>query len=400
MPDARGKLLASSPGIYHPASKCQRFSSISMALTSNSRRDFLRSASGISLMFTAFPTAGPVLLISPTSSSGSICDVGGVKVGHFTDSRRPTGCTVILTEEGATAGVDVRGSAPGTRETDLLNPLNTVEQVHAILLSGGSAFGLDAASGVMQFLEEKGIGYETRAAKVPIVPAAILYDLDLGNPAIRPDRQAGYQACTNAVAGACQEGNVGAGAGATVGKLFGFENAMKSGIGTASIQSGAMIVGAIVAVNALGDVINPQDGKILAGARRSDGKSFVNTIEEIRRGSLMRTKSTHENTTVGVVATNVTLSKSQVSKIAQMAHDGLARSINPVHTPLDGDTLFALSTHRIKNPSASVTALDVTQIGALAAETVALAVCRAVREAKGLPNLPSYHDLFSSDQRG
>jgi L-aminopeptidase/D-esterase-like protein len=351
-------------------------------------------------MSVALGSAGPFPLISPSAPSGCICDVGGVKVGHYTDLRRPTGCTVILTEEGATAGVDVRGSAPGTRETDLLNPLNTVETVHGILLSGGSAFGLDAASGVMQFLEEKGIGYETRVAKVPIVPAAILFDLDLGNPAIRPDRQAGYQACKNASAGSCEEGNLGAGAGATVGKLFGFEHAMKSGIGTASIQSGEIIVGAIVAVNAVGDVVNPQDGKIMAGARGSDGKTLINTMAQIRRGSFPQTKSSKENTTIGVVATNVPLSKSQVNKMAQMAHDGLARSINPVHTPVDGDTLFAISTHRTKDNHANVTAIQLAQIGALAAETVAMAVCRAVLKAKGLPNLPSYHDLFGSEQRG
>jgi len=266
-------------------------------------------------------------------------------------------------------------------------------------LSGGSAFGLDAASGVMQFLEEKGIGYETRVAKVPIVPAAILFDLDLGNPGIRPDRQAGYQACRNATAGPCEEGNVGAGAGATVGKLFGFEHAMKSGIGTASIQSGEVIVAAIVAVNAVGDVINPRDGKIMAGARGPDGKTLINTMEQIRLGTFPQTKSSRENTTIGVVATNVPLSKSQVNKMAQMAHDGLARSINPVHTPVDGDTLFAISTRR-KNGHANVTAIQLAQIGALAAETVAMAVCRAVLKAKGLPNLPSYYDLFGSGQRG
>jgi L-aminopeptidase/D-esterase-like protein len=370
-----------------------------MALTSNTRRDFLRRASGIPLILTTAPV-DPFLMTSKTRSLGCICDVRGIKVGHYTDARRPTGCTVILTEEGATAGVDVRGSAPGTRETDLLNPLNTVEEVHAILLSGGSAFGLDAASGVVQFLEEKGIGYETRVAKVPIVPAAILYDLDLGNPAIRPDREAGYQACRNAIAGSCEEGNVGAGAGATVGKLFGFEFAMKSGIGTASIHSGPTIVGAIVAVNSVGDVINPEDGKIMAGARSSDGKKLLNAMEQIRRGNLQQTKYSKENTAIGVVATNAALSKSQVSKIAQMAHDGLARSINPVHTPVDGDTLFAISTHRIKNENANLTAIQLTQIGALAAETVAMAVCRAVLKAKGLPNLPSYSDLFGFGQRG
>jgi L-aminopeptidase/D-esterase-like protein len=355
----------------------------------------LRRASGLPLMPNTFGLAGPSLVTCVSGPSGCICDVGGIKVGHYTDPRRPTGCTVILTEAGATAGVDVRGSAPGTRETDLLNPLNTVEKVHGILLSGGSAFGLDAASGVMQFLEEKGIGYETRVAKVPIVPAAILFDLDLGNPAIRPDRQAGYRACKNATSASCDEGNVGAGAGATVGKLFGFEHAMKGGIGTASIQSGTIIVGAIVAVNAAGDIIDPQNGKIMAGARRPDGKTLMNIMEQLRRGSFPQAKS-QENTTIGVVATNVSLSKSQVNKMAQMAHDGLARSINPVHTPVDGDTLFAISTHQTVDNPATVTPIELAQIGALAAETVAMAVCRAVLKAKGLPELPSYHDLFGS----
>lgn len=355
----------------------------------------MRRASGLPLMPNTFGLAGPLWVTYVSGPSGCICDVGGIKVGHYTDPRRPTGCTVILTEAGATAGVDVRGSAPGTRETDLLNPLNTVEKVHGILLSGGSAFGLDAASGVMQFLEEKGIGYETRVAKVPIVPAAILFDLDLGNPAIRPDRQAGYRACKNATSASCDEGNVGAGAGATVGKLFGFEHAMKGGIGTASIRSGPIIVGAIVAVNAAGDIIDPQNGRIMAGARGPDGKTLMNIMEQLRRGTFPQAKS-QENTTIGVVATNISLSKSQVNKMAQMAHDGLARSINPVHTPVDGDTLFAISTQQTMDNPATVTPIELAQIGALAAETVAMAVCRAVLKAKGLPDLPSYHDLFGS----
>ena len=307
---------------------------------------------------------------------------------------------MILAESGATAGVDVRGGAPGTRETDLLNPLNTVEKVHAILLAGGSAFGLEAASGVMQYLEEKDIGYDTRVAKVPIVPAAILFDLEIGDFRIRPDRQAGYQACKNAKSNSCEEGNVGAGAGATVGKLFGFERAMKSGIGTASIKSGDIIVGAIVAVNAAGDVIDPQDGRILAGARGSDGKTPLNSMEQLRQGKAGPFKLSRENTTIGVVATNVAFSKSQINKIAQMAHDGLARCINPVHTPVDGDTLFALSTSNSKSAPPSALLPSLIQIGSLAADTITRAVCRAVLAATGLPGIPSHHDLFGLEQRG
>ncbi len=331
------------------------------------------------------------------SASGSVCDVAGIKVGHYTESRRPTGCTVILTEEGATAGVEVRGSAPGTRETDLLNPLNTVEKVHAILLAGGSAFGLEAASGVMQYLEDKGIGYPTRVARIPIIPAAILYDLDLGNSKIRPDKQAGFYACRNAQSRGCEVGNVGAGAGATIGKLFGMSRAMKSGIGMASLKVGDLVVGALVAVNAMGDVFDYRTGEILAGARGPDGKSLINTMDQIRSGNWSPKKLAKENTTIGVVATNAALSKTQMSKVAQMAHDGLARSINPVHTPYDGDTLFALSTAKMER---SGDAPDLTQIGSLAAESVAMAVRRAVLSAKGLPGLPSHQDLLDSKQKG
>ncbi|PYV41191.1 MAG: peptidase S58 [Acidobacteria bacterium] len=368
----------------------------------NTRRVFLRelfaapcisSSAAISNVFRWSSASPPAL-----APAGSICDVGGIKIGHYTDPRRPTGCTVILAEAGATAGVDVRGSAPGTRETDLLNPLNTVEKVHAILLAGGSAFGLEAASGVMQYLEERGIGYATRVAKVPIVPAAILFDLELGDSKVRPDKQAGYQACKNARPDSCVEGNFGAGAGATVGKLFGFERAMKSGIGTASMKAGSVIVGAIVAVNSAGDVIDPQKGRILAGARGSDGKTPLNSMEQIRQGKLDILKSSGENTTIGVVATNVALSKSQINKIAQMAHDGLARAINPVHTPVDGDALFALSTNTSSHPSGRLA--ELIRIGSLAADTVTRAVCRAVLAARGLPGFPSYYDLYGPEQRG
>lgn len=322
--------------------------------------------------------------------AGGVTDVSGIRTGHFTDSRRPTGCTVVLVEKGAVAGVDVRGSAPGTRETDLLDPVATVQQVHAILLSGGSVFGLDAATGVVQYLEEKGIGYQTRAGLVPIVPAAILYDLGLGDSSIRPDRAAGYQACQNANSGPVEEGNVGAGAGATVGKMLGAERGMKGGLGSAGIQVGNLIVAALVAVNALGDVIDPKTGKILAGARTEDGKSFANIAETLKKNVLLsRPSAPPENTTIGVVATNAAFDKAGMKKIAQMAHDGLARAINPVHLPMDGDTVFALS-------SGELPGVDLGSVGALAAEVMAEAIVRAALKATGVPGYPSHADLLNS----
>jgi L-aminopeptidase/D-esterase-like protein len=303
-----------------------------------------------------------------------ITDVEGIKVGHFTESRRPTGCTVILYEEGAVAGVDVRGSAPGTRETDLLNPINTVDKVHAIVLSGGSAFGLDTASGVMRYLEERDYGYQTAVGKVPIVPAAILYDLGTGDPKIRPDAEAGYQACLSAKTGPVEEGSVGAGTGATVGKLAGGTRT-KGGIGTSSIRlPNGVVVGAIVAVNCVGDVIDPTTGKIVAGALRPGGKEFLNIMEAWRSGSdLTRAPRPGESTTIGVVATNAAFDKTQMTKIAQMAHDGIARAVNPAHTPFDGDTLFAMAT------GTSSARVHHGIIGALAAEAVSEAILRAVR---------------------
>ena len=326
---------------------------------------------------------------------GSITDVAGLRVGHFTDPRRPTGCTVILTPEGAVAGVDVRGAAPGTRETELLSPLNAVERVHAIVLAGGSAFGLDAASGVMRWLDERGFGIEVGPARVPIVPAAILFDLWVGDASIRPDAASGYAACEAASTQPVAEGNVGAGSGATVGKLFGIGRAMRGGIGTASVTVGGITVGALVAVNAIGDVIDPSTGRVVAGARTPDGAALFGTMQALLRGELPAPLQPGMATTLGVVATDAVLTKAQANKMAQMAHDGLARSINPVHTMSDGDTLFALATGRSghSGPSASL-----TLIGALGAEVVAAAVLRAVRAATrlsgpGLPDLPAARDL-------
>ncbi len=332
---------------------------------------------------------------SADTAHGFITDVPGIKVGHFTHGRRPTGCTVVLCEKGAVAGVDVRGSAPGTRETDLLNPINTVQQVHAVLLSGGSAFGLDAAGGVVRYLEERGIGFPTGPGPVPIVPAAILFDLGVGDAKIRPTAESGYLACQAATAGAFAEGNIGAGAGATVGKLFGMERAMKGGLGTASIAVGdtGIVVAALVAVNAVGDVRDPKTGKIVAGARTPDGKGFADAIAHMRSGyGVHQPARPGANSTIGVVATNVAFDKAQISKIAQMAHDGLARTINPVHTPMDGDTLFALSTGELTTPASHGV------IGALAAEAVAEAVLRAVTQAEGIEGLPAARDF--QPQRG
>ncbi len=313
----------------------------------------------------------------------AITDVSGIKVGHWTDKKAATGCTVVLCELGAVAGVDVRGSAPGTRETDLLNPLHMVEQVNAVLLSGGSAFGLDAAGGVMRYLEERGYGHETEVARVPIVPAAILFDLSIGDPKARPGAEQGYQACLAATSGEVEEGTVGAGTGARVGKFLGTKQATKSGIGTTSEQiSAGVIVGAIVAVNAIGDIVDPETGKIIAGPRRVDGRGFLNTSEMLKRGQVAEHLS---STTIGVVATDARLSKAQATKVAQMAHDGLARAIRPVHTMFDGDTIFALS---LGDKQA-----DVSLVGLVAAEVIARAIVRAVTQAEGLHGIPAAAEL-------
>ncbi len=317
------------------------------------------------------------------TDTGGLSDVPGVRVGHFTDRRRPTGCTVVLVEDGAVCGVDVRGGAPGTRETDVLDPVNTVQVVHGIVLSGGSAFGLDTATGVVRFLEEKGVGFPVGVGKVPIVPAAILFDLAVGDWRIRPDAAAGYEAARVAAAGPIAEGSVGAGAGATVGKLFGFEGSMKGGIGTVSLShTGGAVVAALVAVNALGDVVDPATGRVLAGARSRDGR-LRGAVESLLAGETPGHPLSGQNTSIGVVATNVALTKAEATRVAQMAHDGLARAIRPVHTPWDGDTLFALATGavRLEQPALLV--------GVLAAEAVARAVVRAVLTAKGLPGIPA-----------
>jgi L-aminopeptidase/D-esterase-like protein len=298
-----------------------------------------------------------------------ITDVYGIKVGQESDLQGMTGCTVVLCEEGAVCGVDVRGGAPGTRETDLLSPINLVDKVHAVLLAGGSAFGLDAASGIMEYLEERGKGFDVGITKVPIVPGAVLFDLYTGDWRARPDKKMGYSACLSAASTKICEGNAGAGTGATVGKVYGIERAMKGGIASASIKVGNLIVGGIVAVNAFGDVINPETGGIIAGALDEERKNFVDTIRVLGNGL----GSPFSNTTIGVVATNGRFSKSSMNKIAQMAQNGLAKTIRPCHTMYDGDTIFALATGEVEG--------DINLVGYLAAEVVAQCVLTAVKTA-------------------
>jgi L-aminopeptidase/D-esterase-like protein len=319
-----------------------------------------------------------------------LTDVQGVRVGHHTLTGRPTGCTAILVQDATTGGVDVRGGAPGTRETDLLDPVNNVQVVNAIMLAGGSAYGLDAAQGVMRYLEEQNIGYKVGVGVVPIVPAAILFDLGFGgNWTIRPTADCGYKAAQAATDGAVVEGNVGAGAGATVGKM-GQGRSMKGGLGSSSITlPDGLVVAALVAVNSVGDVIDPSTGAVVAGVRTEDGTGLADARKLIRSGALIRRAQPRagENTTIGVVATNARLTKVQAQKIAQMAHDGYARAISPVHTPGDGDTVFSLATGAWANEP------NLSMIGALAAEAMADAIVRAVTQNESLGGAPSAREL-------
>ena len=335
-------------------------------------------------------TVPPQRVDAPPVGADAITDVAGIKVGHSTDPRGATGCSVVLAEAGAVAGVDVRGAAPGTRETDLLEPTNLIDRVHAIVLAGGSAFGLDSAGGVMRYLAERGIGYDTGIAKIPIVPAAILFDLAVGDPAARPDAAAGYAAARSATARCTQGGNVGAGTGASVGKLFGMARAMKGGIGTASVKLAGITVGAMVAVNAIGDVIDPATGAVIAGARTADGKHLMFTTRAILDGELPERLPAGSATTLAVVATDAVLTKAQARKVAQMAHDGLARAIDPAHTMYDGDTVFTLATGTSGNTG------DVTLIGIMAADVVARAIVRAALIAQSVSGLPAHRDLARS----
>ncbi len=324
--------------------------------------------------------------------NNTITDVQGIKVGHYTDKEGVTGCTVVLCEGGAVGGVDVRGSAPGTRETDLMRPVNLVQEVQAVVLTGGSAYGLDAASGVMRWLEEREIGFNVGVGVVPIVPAAVLFDLTIGDPKARPNAEAGYAVCQSATDGPVTEGSVGAGTGATVGKLLGPKFATKSGLGTASVKIGkGIVVGAIVAVNAFGDVVDPDSGTILAGTRKPIVGGFANT-GKLMQGDLGQTVLGLANTTLAVVATSAYLTKEAVNKVAQMAHDGLARSIRPIHTMFDGDTVFALATGKPPKKKEKNGA-DPSVIGAAAAEVLAHAVVRAAQQAESLGGTPAARDL-------
>jgi L-aminopeptidase/D-esterase-like protein len=320
--------------------------------------------------------------------SATLTDVAGLSVGHWTDFEAATGCTVVLCDgEGAVAGVDVRGSAPGTRETDLLDPVNAVQRVHAVLLGGGSAFGLDAASGVMRWLEAHGRGLEVGPLRVPIVPAAVLFDLAVGRPDVRPDAAAGEAACEAASTAPVPQGSVGAGAGATVGKLLGFERATKSGLGSAGLRlAGGMTVAALVAVNAAGDVVDPASGSVVAGPRLPGG-GFARSSEWLREHP--PGIGLGGSTTLAVVATDAELTKAEAAKVARMAHDGLARTIDPVHTMLDGDTVFALAT------GAAGLRADVSTVGAAAATALARAVLAAVRAATALAGVPALRDLVA-----
>ncbi len=334
---------------------------------------------------------------STAADDGAITDVAGIEVGHFSDPRRPTGCTVVLVREGAVGGVDVRGAAPGTRETDLLAPGNLVDRVHGIMLAGGSAWGLSATDGAMQWLEQRGIGLDVRFGTLPIVPAAVLFDLPMGDARIRPDAAAGHAACEAASTNPPAEGNVGAGSGALVGKLFGVDRAMKGGIGTASVTVGGVTVGALIACNALGDVIDPDTAQVVAGARTADGRALLDTRRALLRGDLPRPLLAGTNTTIGVVATDAVLTKVQANRLAMVAHDGLARSINPVHTMSDGDTLFALATGRVPLTG---DAPGMTVLSTMAAEVVARATVRAVRAARSVTvgdlHIPAARDLAAN----
>jgi len=329
--------------------------------------------------------------------SKGLTDVLGIKVGHHTLTERPTGCTVILVDgEGAVGGVSQRGGAPGTRETDLLHPTNMVDKVNAVVLSGGSAYGLDAAQGAVKYLEEKNLGWKVGVGVVPIVPAAILFDLPFGGkPQIRPTADCGYKAAVAATDAAVVEGNVGAGAGATVGKM-GMGRSMKAGIGSAAIAlPNGLVVGAIVAVNAVGDIIDPTTGKTVAGIRSEDGKSLADVRTLLKSGALIRRPQPRpgENTTIGLVATNAKMSKVDINRVAMMADDGFARAITPSHTVGDGDTVFALATGRWDGEA------NPTIVGALAAEAMAEAIVRAATHAESSNGVPSARELGSIPAR-
>ncbi len=312
-------------------------------------------------------------------------NIEGIKIGNAQNIEGGTGCTVVLCEDGATAGVDVRGGSPGTRETDLLNPQNLVEKIHGVILTGGSAFGLDAASGAMEYLEEKGVGFDVQVTKVPIVCGAVLFDLVVGDYKARPDKEMGYAACINATNTDCPSGNVGAGTGATVGKFFGVDRAMKGGLGSYSIQVGDLKVGAIVAVNSLGDIMDPSTGELLAGLLDKNKKSLVGTEKEMLKVYNEDKNVFSGNTTIGVVVTNGKFNKAQMNKIASMAHNGYGRTMRPAHSIFDGDTIFTMATGKVE--------ADINVVGLLAAKVMERAIIDAVKSADSAYGFKAYKDL-------
>lgn len=321
----------------------------------------------------------------------NIRDIEGFKIGNAQDLEAATGCTVIICEKGAAGGVDVRGGAPGTRETDLLNPVNMVQELHAVILAGGSAFGLDAASGVMQYLEEKGIGFDVGVTKVPIVASAVLFDLVIGKTDIRPDKSMGYSACQDAekmndLHSDSLLGNIGAGTGATVGKILGPEQAMKGGLGSCCYEAGELKVGAIVAVNCLGDVVDPKTGKIIAGALNEDESGFINTEEFMISQYDNKKNLFNGNTTIGVIITNAKLTKAQANKVASMAHNGFGRTMRPAHTMHDGDTIFTMAAGEVE--------ADINVVGLLAARAIEESIVRAVKNAETMYGYRCYKDVF------
>ncbi len=321
----------------------------------------------------------------------SITDIPGIKVGHAQNLEAGTGCTAIICENGAVTGVDVRGGGPGTREIDALDPVNLVTKAHAVYLGGGSAYGLEGASGVMQYLEEKGIGFDVGAGIVPIVPGAVLFDFFVGRHDIRPDKKMGYQACENASDKNTLQGNFGAGTGAAVGRMRGPEFFMKGGLGTASRQVGDLIVGAIVAVNCFGDIINPGTGELVAGILDDDKKGLGNTMSIISSGKSNGADTFSSNTTIGCIAVNADFSKVESTKVAMMAHDGFARAINPIHTMTDGDTIFCMAAGGVKS--------DPTTVGAIAADVMAEAIVNAVKNAESAYGIPSYKEIKQNIRR-
>lgn len=313
----------------------------------------------------------------------NILDVKGIKVGQVEDKEGLTGCTVIICEDGGVCGVDVRGSAPGTRETDLLDPINMVQKVHAIVLSGGSAFGLESTCGVSRYLEKKGIGFDVGVAKVPIVTGAVLFDLGVGDPKCRPNIEMGYKACQIANNTELKQGNYGAGCGATVGKIRGSEFCTKGGIGSYSIKlDNGLVVSAIIAVNAFGDVY--ENGQVIAGVLNDDKTDFLNTYDLMKKG-VNKGGFNIDNTTIGAVVTNAKLSKAECKKISQMAHNGFAKSIFPIHTPHDGDTIFTLATGEVET--------DITLLGSIASEVVEKSVISAIKNASKTNNILSYNEI-------